>query len=144
MKEVTKYDSQNRPIEIIYTDDEGNLMENQYGVTSIRSSYLSDDNLYSREERCYDLTGNPIEDSLGVHMIRRIWDPTRRMETETYHNLQGELVEILYGFCEVHYHMDDSEQLHSVYCYDRKGRLLKSDAQKMVHSSRRNHYHVDS
>lgn len=123
MKEVTKYDSQNRPIEIIYTDDEGNLMENQYGVTSIRSSYLSDDNLYSREERCYDLTGNPIEDTLGVHMIRRIWNPVKRVETETYHDLTGNLVEVQYDFCEVHYHLDDNDQLLSVYCYNRKGEI---------------------
>ena len=29
MKELTKYDSQSRPIEIIYTDDDGNPVENQ-------------------------------------------------------------------------------------------------------------------
>jgi len=57
-------------------------------------------------------------------MIRRIWDPIRRVETETYHNLQGELVEILYGFCEVHYYLDEQLQLHSAYCYDRDGEIV--------------------
>ena len=110
MKELTKYDSQNRPIEVTWIDDDGNPTVNQYGVASIQSTFLSYDNLYSRVERFYDLTGNPIEDKLGVHMIRRIWDPIRRMETETYHNLQAELVEVLYGFCEVHYcHGEDNE-----------------------------------
>ena len=58
-------------------------------------------------------------------MIRRIWDPIRRMETETYHDINGELIDILYGFCEVHYHLDDNGQLHTVYCYDGNGRLWK-------------------
>jgi len=125
MKELTKYDSQHRPIEVVYTDDNGNPTLNQYCVASMRSTYLSDDNPYSREERCYDLNGNPIMDKLGVHMIRRIWDPVDRLETETYHNLQGEFVEILYGFCEVHYHLDEQLQLHSAYCYNRHGKLVE-------------------
>lgn len=125
MKELTKYDKLGRPIEVSYTDDKGNPTLNQYGVASMRSTYLSDDNLYSREERCYDLAGNPIEDKLGVHLIRRIWDPIRRVETETYHDLAGELVEVLYGFCEVNYYLDEQLQLHSAYCYNREGEIVE-------------------
>jgi hypothetical protein len=102
MKELTKFDNQNRPIELTWTDDGGNPTVNQYGVASMRSTYLEASGV-SRYESCYDSAGNPNEDKLGVHMIRRIWDPVHRIETETYHNLHGELVEILYGFCEVHY-----------------------------------------
>ena len=115
MKELTIYDSQNRPIKVTWVDDEGNPTVNQYGVACIRSRYIDESDI-SRYENCYDLNGNPTEDKLGVHMIRRIWDPIKRVETETYHDLAGNLVEILYGFCEVHYHLDDSEQLNSVYC----------------------------
>ena len=125
MKELTKYDSQHRPIEVVYTDDNGNPTLNQYCVASMRSTYLSDDNPYSREERCYDLNGNPIMDKLGVHMIRRIWDPVDRVETETYYDMQGELVEILYGFCEVRYHLDDNDQLHSADCFNKRGELIE-------------------
>ena len=124
MKELTKYDSQNRPIEVIYTDDDGNPTENQYGVASIRSTYLNSSGV-SREERSYDLNGNPIEDKLGVAMIRRIWDPVQRMETETYHDINGELIGILYGFCEVHYYLDEQMQLHSAYWYNREGETLR-------------------
>ena len=123
MKELIKYDSQNRPIEVIYTDDNGNPTVNQYGVASMRSSYL-DETSVSREERCYDLSGNPIEDTLGVHKIRRIWDPIQRMETETYHDLRDNLVEVLYGFCEVHYHLDEQMQLHSADCYNKLGEIV--------------------
>ena len=119
MKELATYDSQNRPIEIIYTNDNGNPTINQYGVASMRSGYIDGDEI-SREERCFDPAGNPIEDNLGVAMIRRIWDLVDRVETETYHNLQGKLVEVLYGFCEVHYHLDDSDQPHSVSCYNKE------------------------
>ena len=124
MKEITKYDSQNRPIELTWLDDNGNPTVNQYGVACMRSSYL-DETSVSREERCYDSAGNPIEDNLGVAMIRRIWDPIDRVETETYHNLQGELVEVLYGFCEAHYHLDKNDQPHSVYCYDKLGKTVE-------------------
>ena len=124
MKEKIKNDDQNRPIELTWVDDEGNPTENQYGVACMKSSYLDDSGI-SREERCYDLSGNPIEDKLGVAMIRRIWDPIRRVETETYHDLAGNLVEILYGFCEVRYHHEENDQLHSVYCYDREGQLVE-------------------
>ena len=124
MKEKIKKDDQNRPIELTWIDNDGNPTLNQYGVACMRSSYLDDTDI-SREERCYDLTGNPIEDKLGVAMIRRIWDPINRIETETYHDLNGELIEILYGFCEVHYHMDDSDQLHSAYCFNRLGERVE-------------------
>jgi hypothetical protein len=120
MKEKIKNDSQNRPIELTWIDDEGNPTVNQYGVTCMRSSYL-DDTDSSREERCFDSAGNPIEDNIGVAMIRRIWDPINRIETETYHNINGELIDILYGFSEVHYHLDSSDQLHTAHCYDREG-----------------------
>ena len=72
-----------------------------------------------------NLTVNPIEDKLGVHMIRRVWDPVQRMETETFHNLQGELAEILCGLCEVHYYLDEQLQLHSAYCYNREGEIAE-------------------
>jgi hypothetical protein len=81
---------------------------------------LNNDSI-SRKEHNYNLTDHPIEDKLGVAMIRRIWDPVDRVETETYHDLAGNLIEILYGFCEVHYYHDDNDQLHSVYSYDREG-----------------------
>ena len=58
-------------------------------------------------------------------MIRRVWDPINRKETETYHNLQGELVEALDGFCEVHYHLDEQLQLHSTYCYNKQGEIVE-------------------
>jgi len=51
-------------------------------------------------------------------MIRRIWDPVNRVETETYHDLAGNLVEVLNGFCEVHYHHDAAMELLSAYCYE--------------------------
>ncbi len=124
MKEITEYDNQNRPIELTWIDDEGNPTVNQYGVASIRSTYLNPSGV-SRDERSYDLNGNPIEDKLGVEMIRRHWDPVDQVETETYHNLQGELIEILYGFCEVHYHLDDNDQPHSVYCLNRLGGIVE-------------------
>jgi len=129
MKEITKYDSMNRPIEITYTDESGKPAVNQYGVASIRSLYIDGDDI-SREERSYDLNGNPVEDKLGVHMIRRIWDPIDRIETETYHDLNGQLIEILYGFCEVHYHLD--EQLHSAYCYNREGWVVEEPEEPYV------------
>ena len=72
----------------------------------------------------HSLTNNPIEDKLGVHMIRRIWDPVDQVETETYHDINGEHIDILYGFCEVHYHHDDNDQLHSVYCYNGEGETV--------------------
>ena len=124
MKELTKYDSQGRPIELTWIDDNANPTVNEYGVACMRSTYLEASGV-SRYESCYDQSGNPIEDKLGVAMIRRIWDPIQKMETETYHNLQGELVEILYGFCEVHFHLDEQLQLHSVYCYDREGEIVE-------------------
>jgi hypothetical protein len=124
MKEKIKNDSQGRPIELSWVDDEGNITVNLYGVACMRSTYLDGTGI-SREERCYDQSGNPIEDKLGVAMIRRLWDPIRKVETETYHDINGKLVEILYGFCEVHYHMDSSDQLHSVYCYDKERMLVK-------------------
>ena len=136
MKEIIKYDKLDRPIEVSYTNDEGNPTENLYGVASMRSTYLSDDNLYSREERSYDIAGNSTEDKLGVHMIRRIWDPIHRMETETYHNLQGELVEISYGFCEVHYHLDEQMQPHSVYCYKKNGELVEEPGKGIALTAR--------
>ena len=125
MKEITKYDFLNRPIEVIYTDDDGNPTENRYGVASMRSTYMSDANPYSREERSYDLNGDPIEDKLGVHMIRRIWDPVNRVETETYHDLTGNLVEVLYGFCKVRYHLDEQLELHYANCYDKDEYLVE-------------------
>jgi len=53
-----------------------------------------------------------------------MWDPVERVETETYHDPQGELVEVLYGFCEVHYHLDEKMQPRSVSCYNRLGELV--------------------
>ena len=69
--------------------------------------------------------GNPTEDNLGVAMIRRIWDPVHRIETESYHDLAGNLVEVLYGFCEVHYYLDEELQLQSAYCYNRHGEIVE-------------------
>jgi hypothetical protein len=124
MKELTRYDSHNRPIELTWIDDEGFPTVNQYGVACMRSTYLEASGI-SRYESCYDQSGNPIEDKLGVAMIRRIWNPINRIETETYHDINGELIEILYGFCEVHYHLNDNGQLDSVYCYDRDGKVVE-------------------
>ena len=90
----------------------------------MRSTYLEASGI-SRYETCYDQSGNPIEDKLGVAMIRRIWDPVDRVEIETYHNLQGELVEILYGFCEVRYRMYSSMELQSAYCYNKRGDIVE-------------------
>ena len=101
MKEITKHDSQNRPIELTWVDDDGNPTVNQYGVVCMRSRYIDGSDI-SRYESCYDQTGNPCEDTLCVAMIRGIWDPINRIETETYHDLNGNLVEVLYGFCDVH------------------------------------------
>ena len=131
MKEKIKNDDQNRPIELTWVDDDGNPAENQYGVACMRSTYLEASGI-SRYESCYDQSGDPIEDKLGVAMIRRIWDPVDRVETETYHDLAGNLIEILYGFCEVHYHMDDNDQLHSVYCYNREGILVEEPGDMSV------------
>jgi len=75
---------------------------------------------------------NPIEDSLGVHMIRRIWDPVERIETETYHDLNGNLVEVLYGFCEVHYHLDEQLQPSQVDCYDKNGTLVEESGRNIA------------
>jgi len=57
-------------------------------------------------------------------MIRRIGDPFDRVETETYHDLNDNPVEILYGFCEVHYYLNEQLELHSAYCYDREGKIV--------------------
>ena len=95
---------------------------------------LNDDNI-SLEEHNYDLAGNPIEDKMGVAMIRRLWDPILRVETETYHDINGELIEILYGFCEVRYHLDDNDQLHSAYCYDRQGEIVEEPRKGITHSA---------
>ena len=70
MKELTIYDSQSRPIELTWVDDIGNSTVNQYGVACMRSRYIDGSDI-SREERCYDQAGIPIEDKLGLHMIRR-------------------------------------------------------------------------
>ena len=107
MKNKIKNDSQSRPIELTWVDDDGNPTVNQYGVACMLSSYLDDTDI-SREERSYDSAGNLIEDKLGVATIRRLWNPETRIMNETYHDLSGDLVEILYGFCEVHYHIDDN------------------------------------
>lgn len=45
---------------------------------------------------------------------------------ETYHDLAGDLVEILYGF---HYHHDENDQPHSAYCYDREGRVVEEEGE---------------
>lgn len=58
-------------------------------------------------------------------MIRRLWDPVERVETETYHDLAGNLVEVLYGFCEVHYYLDEQMQPYEVYCYNRFGEIVE-------------------
>ena len=137
MKEITTYDDQNRPIELTWIDDEDNPTVNQYGVGCMRSTYLEVSGV-SRYESCYDLAGNPVEDELGVHTIRRIWNPINLIETETYHDLAGNLLEILYGFCEVHYHMDSSMELHSVYCFNRLGEMVEGSLIEMVNSNRRN------
>ena len=123
MKEKIKNDDQNRPIELTWVDDEGNPTENQYGVACMKSSYLDDSGI-SRYESCYDQSGNPIEDKLGVAMILRLWNPDNKVMKETYHDLAGDLVEILYGFCEVRYYLDEQLQLHSAYCYNREGQVL--------------------
>ena len=68
---------------------------------------------------------NSHEDNLGVAIIRQTWDPVERIETETYHDLSGNLVEILYGFCEVHYHLDEQMQLCSACCYNREGEIVE-------------------
>jgi hypothetical protein len=124
MKELTKYDSQGRPIELTWVDDEGNPTVNQYGVACMQSTYLEASGV-SRYESCYDSAGNLIEDKLGIHTIRRIWDTASRVETETFHDINGELIDILYGFCEVHYYLDSNDQLRSAYCFDREGEIVE-------------------
>ena len=57
-------------------------------------------------------------------MIRRIWNPVDRVETETYHDLTGDLIEILYGFCEVHYHLDEQVRSYSGYSYNKQREIV--------------------
>ena len=130
MREKIKKDEQGREIGITWVDDEGKITENNLGVASMKSVYLNDDGV-SREEHNYDLAGKPVEDKLGIAFIRRIWDDESMIMKETYHDLQGAFVEIMYGFCEVHYHLDDNKDLHSAYCYDRKGQIV--DEPKRYH-----------
>ena len=124
MRQETKHDAKGRESEITWYDDRGIIAENELGVTTMKSTFLNDDGV-SREEHNYDVHDLQIEDKLGVAFMRKVWNPATRVMKETYHNLEGGLVEMLYGFCEVHYYMDESNELHSVYCYDRLGKLVE-------------------
>lgn len=105
MRQETKYDEQGRESEVTWYDSRGSIAENELGVAQIKSTYLYDDGV-SREEHNYNVGGEPTEDKYGVAFMRKFWNPETRIMKETYHNLEGGLVEMLYGFCEVHYHMD--------------------------------------
>ena len=124
MKQETIYDEQGRESEVIWYDDSGSIAENELGVARMKSTYLNEDSV-SRAEHNYDVHDEPIEDKLGAAFLRKNWNPETRIMKETYHNLEGDLVEVLYGFCEVHYHMDADMDMHSAYCYDRLGKLVE-------------------
>ena len=124
MRQETKYDDKGRETEVTWYDDSGSIAENELGVARMKSTYLNDDGV-SREEHNYDMQGDTIDDKMGVAFMRKIWNPETRIMKETYHNLEGNLVEVFYGFCEVHYHVDANMVLHSAYCYDKQGQLVE-------------------
>jgi len=131
MRQKTKFDDQGRESELIWYDDSGSIAENELGVARVKSTYLNDDGV-SREEHYYDMNEDPIEDQMGVAFMRKIWSPETKVMKETYHDLAGDLVEVLYGFCEVRYHMDADMDLHSAYCYDRHGRMVEEPGAELA------------